>query len=550
MRVQHYGQFIRLLLGCLVILSLVPAISQTTEQAQPTAGTAGQPTATTGTAAPAAPPATGTAGQAAPATGTAEPTPAVTPAETSHRGIWDTGTTLGTSSMDLTNGQPVDYEKTLVSIAFAKADITNVLSFLSMTSGVPVVVDADVKGTVTIISMKRVSLTMAYQVINSALRVRGYTMIGTLKDKLIRVVTLKRAVSDHADVREGADPQNVGTSDNVVTQVVQLQNASASKLKDELKPLVADDQANLLAVTSSNMLIVTDTEGNVKRLLQIINLLDKDPNDVLDVEIYQCKFASASILTASLSKIFPITTSNTAAQGQNGQQPGQPQPGGRQGGNGASGPSVRTDDGVYSMKGEFRVAADDRTNSLIISASRQKINMVLAMVKKLDVDTTPAVKARIFPLKYADATLVATQLTKLFDSSSSSSSGNPFFRQFQPNASASTTSDGFIGFKQNTVVADVRTNSVVITATETNMREFEKMLTQLDTPNKLSDITRAFPLKFASASTLATTLTALFRGTTTSSRTSFADLFYGNNTQNQAGDPIATLKNITVVAET
>jgi general secretion pathway protein D len=483
------------------------------------------------TAAPAAAPAQEPAKTEAPAAST---TTSTAPAA-------DNGTVRSPFAVDglpdaLASG-PIDPDKVEVSIAFNKADLANVLAFLSLASGIPIVCDADVKGTVTITSVRKVTLTTAYAVINSALRVRGYTMVGTLKDKLIRVMPLKKAIADKASVQIGADPDALGSSDVVITQVVPLQYITASKLKDELKPLVADDQANLLAVSSTNSLVVTDTEGNIKRLLQIIALMDKDTSDMIDIDVYTCKNANATVMVAALEKIFNITpTANAAMRGGQPNQGGQP-PQGQPG-------AIRTDDGVMSVKGELRITADQRTNSLIISATKEKIKVVRGLIEKLDINTTPEVKARTFPLTYANATAVADQLNKIFEQPQGGAGGQ---RQpwWMPASQQQVTSD-YAGLKRNVVVPDVRTNSVVVTATEQNMLEFERMIKSLDAPNVLSDIARTFQLKYAKATTVAQSLNNLFRGNT--QRMSFFDLISGNN-QSSPGDPITSLRNITVVAE-
>jgi general secretion pathway protein D len=436
---------------------------------------------------------------------------------------------------------PVDPEKMEVSINFVKADIANVLSFLSMASGVPIVADGEVKGTITITSLKQVSLPLAYEVINSALRVRGYTMVGTLKDTMIRVVALKRAVADRAVVQMGANAEQIGTTDAIITQVIPLQHISAAKLREELKPLVADDQANMLAVSSTNTMIITDTEANVRRLVQIVNLLDKDTSDVVDVEIYQCKYASATALITSLDKALGISEKTSGRNGQaQGQQGRPPRP------EGAPQPNINTDEGVLSLKGELRLAADDRTNSIIISAARPKIDMVLSLLVKLDINTTPEVRAKVFRLQYADANMVANQLNTLFQQPQGGTSSRlpPWFGG--GGGQPQTDPANYAGLKRNIIVADVRTNSVVVTATEQNMATFEEMIKELDAPNVLSDLTRTFQLKYAKATEMAQTLTSLFRGNT-SRGFSFRDLFMG--TTSQTGDPIASLRNITVVAD-
>lgn len=458
-----------------------------------------------------------------------------------QRGIWDTDDTAGGTpgqGMAAADG-PIDPDAVEVSIAFSKAEIADVLAFLSMVGGVPIVLDGEAKGTITIISAKKMSLTTAYEVINSALRVRGYAMVGTMKDKLIRVVPVKKAIADRADVRAGADATTVSLSDKVVTQVIPLANASAVKLRDELRPMISEDQASLVAVSNSNMLIVTDTEGNIHRLLEVISLLDRDETDALEVEVYMCKYANAGAIATSLDKIFNAQKTAQAAG-----QRGTPQPP-----NGAPGTPAVTSPTSFDLKGEIHFASDDRTNSLVIFASRPKINKVLELVKKLDIDTMPEVNAHIFTLKYADAQFVANQLNQLFVQPAGGVSGGANrFRGFFGGGGATPTSStpgDYAGLKQNTVVADVRTNSVIVTATEQNMKQFETMILQLDSPTVASEITHIYRLKYASAPSMATTLTQLFRGSTSSRN--FFDILSGNT--GTAGDPVAALRNITVVAE-
>lgn len=193
---------------------------------------------------------------------------------------------------------------------FNKADINNVVTFLSVASETPIVSDSDLKGTVTIVSMKSIPLSLAYQVVNSALRARGYTMIGTLDSDIIRVVPLKKAVSEKQSVESGTKVDALVPNDDLVTQIIPLQFVSATRLKDDLKPLVSDDQASILAISDTNSLIVTDTAGNIRRLLQIINNLDQDTTDVVEVQIYTCQNASADNLVDTLTKtLLPKATS-------------------------------------------------------------------------------------------------------------------------------------------------------------------------------------------------------------------------------------------------
>ncbi len=185
----------------------------------------------------------------------------------------------------------------------------------------------------------------------------------------------------------------------------------------------------------------------------------------------------------------------------------------------------------------------------MISASRPNITLVLGLIKKLDVDTTPEVTAKIFTLKFADATMMANQLTNLFQQSMSSSN-NPFARMVAAQTSPTSTTQ-YLGLKPNTIVADLRTNSVIVTATEQNMEIFSQVIKSLDTQDMMDEVARVFPLQFATAATAATTLNALFSGnisgTTTSSTLSRPSNYNVNTSYN--GDPLASLLKITVIAD-
>lgn len=434
-----------------------------------------------------------------------------------------------------------DPAETQVSMSFDKADVNSVVKFISMASGTPIVCDPDLKGNVTIISLKQIPLQDAYEVVNAALRVRGYTMVGGLDSRVIRVISLKKATADGVQVRSGKEPDKTLTGDSMVTQVIPLEFASAARMKDDLKPMVSDDQATITAIASTNTLIVTDNASNIHRIAQVVRELDKDTSDVMEVQIYHCKCATADSLVDTLTKVFQLQKSPGA-----GGQPGGPQPG-QPGGP----PAVRTDDGLISMKGELRVASDARTNSLIISASKERAALVMDVLKRLDVDTEAEVRAKVFTLQSADAKYVADQLNKLFEQPQGGSGGGTN-RRYYPwdNPSSGAQTSTYAGLKRNVVIADVRTNSVIVTATEQNMRAFEQMIKELDKEKVLSDITRVFPLQYAKAADLADTLNRLFRGETrrNNSYYDFMMFDYGMGNNNQGG-PLDDLKNITVVAE-
>ena len=63
---------------------------------------------------------------------------------------------------------------------------------------------------------------------------------------------------------------------------------------------------------------------------------------------------------------------------------------------------------------DIHITSDPRTNSLIISAPQKSMELVLALIRELDVPPTARAEIKVFPLKKADATQMATMLQQLF----------------------------------------------------------------------------------------------------------------------------------------
>jgi general secretion pathway protein D len=440
---------------------------------------------------------------------------------------------------------------------FDNADIQSVVKFLSMISNIPVVIDPDLSGNISIACSKRMTLPEAYEVISAALHVRGYSLVGGLQSKVIRVIPLKRAITDVTGVDMGKTVSDRTDGQTLISQVVPLDYANSDTLRDQLKPLISSDQASVVSIPSTNTLIITDDVGNVKRLMEIIKRIDVNSTGLISVEVYPCRYGNSDNLAASLSTLFQTkTASSTSTQttpsvGRIGRSGG---PGG--GAQAAAAASTDTGTNYGDVRGQITIVSDTRTNRLIISGTKERIQMVIDVAKQLDVDTESEVKVRCFSLKYADAAATAEQLNSMFEqpqgsSSSSASSG----RGFGFFGSQSVESSSYAGLKRNVVVADVRTNSVIVTATEQNMKSFESIIKEVDSPKVLSEVTKVYPLRYALASNLATVLSTLFKGTsntsTSSGRYGFASILGlgSSSSSTSATSPLVQLQQITVVAE-
>ena len=247
------------------------------------------------------------------------------------------------------------------------ADIHSLISTVSKQSGQNFVVDPRVKAKITVISAKPLDGDELYETFLSVLQVHGYSAVPA--GDLTKIVPDVNAKQGPVPSFDPLTPE----SDQLVTQVIKVVNVPAAQLVPILRPLVPQ-QGHLAAYAATNALIVTDRASNISRLLKIIE--DVDRPDKEEVEIVRVNHASAS-------EIIRILSSLQTSQGQPGVSPG-----------------------------AIRFAADERTNSILLSGDSAARLRMRGLISNLDTPVDSAGgNTRVVYLRYANATDLVQILT-------------------------------------------------------------------------------------------------------------------------------------------
>jgi type II secretory pathway component GspD/PulD (secretin) len=273
-----------------------------------------------------------------------------------------------------------------VRLNFKEASLRALLEYLSETVGLVILEEARVDGRVTVMSRQPLSTAEALSLLDTVLKQNGYAAIRN--GRTLKIVTLDNAKRSSIPVRSGNDPAKVQASDRVITQVIPISFADAVRLKADLaslKPAYADLASN----AASNALIVTATEADVRRFMEIIKALDQHLAGVADVKVFQLTYANATNAAKLITELFkPETDRAGQAQvpafmrrafggrgrgGEEGDQEGQ-QAGGRQ--------------------ARVIATADDRTNTLVVSAPPDVLTVIEGIVK--DLDSNPSAEQDVF----------------------------------------------------------------------------------------------------------------------------------------------------------
>jgi general secretion pathway protein D len=312
---------------------------------------------------------------------------------------------------------------------FKDADITQIAEAVSAATGKTFIIDPRVRAQVTMLSATAMSPAAFYEAFLSILQVYGF--IAVPSGDVVKILP-------DANARQipGNDlPDHVSaSSDEIVTQVMDVKNISAPQLVPILRPMIPQ-YGHLVAYPASNILIITDRASNVNRMMKIIRRIDQVGNQ--DVEIVPLTNASASEVVRVVNSLY-------------------------QGAAAAEGAAVK-------------VVADERSNSVLIGGDQSQRLRLRALIAHLDTPLEAGGDTRVRYLHYADAEKIAPKLKEQITGIAQATGGGA------PGAGAGGGGSAAAQAEKNAMVwADPANNALVITAPPKLMRAVMDIVDKLD----------------------------------------------------------------------
>ena len=191
--------------------------------------------------------------------------------------------------------------KRFITMDFDNVDIRLFIKYIGELTGKNFVVDKAVQDNVTIMSPTKISVEEAYKVFESVLEVHGFTTVEA--GSVIKIMPSAKARSQNVQMMNSSSSGN--PADRVVTQLVPLKHSSPDEMQKVLTPLVAQTSV-LIAHARSGILIITETLSNIQKLLAIIKALDVESRED-DFAVIPLENASAT----ALAKIFTTIYQNS-----------------------------------------------------------------------------------------------------------------------------------------------------------------------------------------------------------------------------------------------
>ena len=316
-------------------------------------------------------------------------------------------------------------------INFRGAPLDSVLNYMSEAAGFIIVQETPVRGTVDMYSAQPITREEAIQLLNQALNKNGYS--ASVTGRTITITSKDDAKKKNIPIRTGNDPQEIPMTAEMVMQIIPLRRIDATQASRDLATLLPGS-ATLTANQDSNSLVVTDTNINVRHIVEIVSALDTSADTVSTMRMFKLTNADPVEMAQLIMGMYNYTAQNTAA-GRGGQTGGIPAGfggaggfGGTRGGFGGTGGfggGGTGGGGTRSGRGGTTGAratpvvaiADPRTYSVIVTASKDAMPEIADIVAQLDASTARKQQVFVYTMENADVKQVETILRNLFQSS-------------------------------------------------------------------------------------------------------------------------------------
>lgn len=362
------------------------------------------------------------------------------------------------------------------------------------------------------------------QAIEQQLQLNGIGLI-PVGERFVLVVPFKtigqQGIETFLDIPEGGRHPEQG---QIVRQILTPKNLSAEEAQKVIESFKRPD-GQIQYLERTNSLLVTDTQENVNRMIEILEFIDKPMPVLEEVNVYPIKYAKAADIKTALEEFVAAsreeenatkrttaapTPSNSLSGGMRAGAsrvlPGvtrarnaQPEPEAS-----TAGDALVSDADRGMIRGKVQIMADERSNQLIIVTRPSNMAFFERIIKVLDIETAPEIAVEVIRLKYAQAETresdkgVADLLNELIDNATSkdddsntrntaNQGGNQNLtrraRQVEATLPAATKSRmGELKKENIKILADSRINAVMVMASPADLAAIKEIIAAMDVP--------------------------------------------------------------------
>jgi general secretion pathway protein D len=281
-------------------------------------------------------------------------------------------------------------------------------------------------------------------------------------DKFLKVVPNLVAKSESPALLPGST-LTLPPSGRIATKIYTLKHANAQEFVTQITSSLNTTLASPpIYFGRNNAFLITDSITNLQKIEKLVEQLDKPQLDLVVTKSYTLNNAMATDMVAKLTAMLRT-------------------------------PQVASGGAPFRLSTGTTFLADERTNRVLLMGSSDQHDFFDKLIETLDQKSNPNTKTDVIFLRHADAQQVATLVTSLVtgQSTASARAGNTVRNATvnraptpAPVAAAGAAGPAQMGadeFSSNlTVLPDVRSNSVVVSGTNDDLRLLHDLIDKVD----------------------------------------------------------------------
>ncbi len=357
--------------------------------------------------------------------------------------------------------------RTRVTFNLEEAELTDLVRLISNMTGRRFILPTKLRALkATVFAPTKVTVAEAYQAFLSVLEINGLTVVPA--GRYLKIVEATGIERKTIPIYEDGSP--IPASDRYITHLHHLEHTSA----EDVTTLLARFQSKTGNITSygpTNMLIITETGAQVRRMLRLIAAIDL-PRSGTQTWIEPIHHANASELAERLLEIFAVATG-----------PSKGKPAARSTPKKGTAAAAKLIGAVGAEPTIRNIIADERTNSLIIIATERAYLRILEMIRQLDVPLEGEGRIHVHYVQHGAAADIAAALTALVGAASprptSAAARGQAARATAGRAATASLFEGAIA-----VTAYEPSNALLITSSLHDYSSLKRVIERLDAPRK------------------------------------------------------------------
>ncbi|CAN5802709.1 type II secretion system secretin GspD [soil metagenome] len=288
---------------------------------------------------------------------------------------------------------------------------------------------------------QKVTVAEAYQAFLAVLAANGLTVVP--QAGFLKIIESQDIARQLTPIERGDLP----AEERYVTRIHRLKHLGAEEVATGVLAKLATKDASIMPYAPGNLLIITETGANLRRMLEILDTIDEAGEDD-KLWLQPLRYVPSGQVEKQLSEILDLKK----------KADGSP---------------------VGSVLHVGRIVALERPNALVIGATRGSYERILRILEQIDVAPSNEAQVRVVMLQHADAKKIFGPINEAIGGSAPAAAGGGAARSGgTPNAPAAVLE------ASAKVSADETTNALIVTATPRDFVPIKAVIDALDRPKR------------------------------------------------------------------